>query len=628
MINPLSSSYSAPTGSCLLRLIVPELRVADVTFNINILLDALKQAAAEAYQPQLVLFPELCLTGSTCGDLFFQPLLQEKALEGLTHLQEAAQQLKLWAVVGLPLAFAGRLYDAAVLLSPQGVMGVSLAAEPRDFSGCYPSRWFAPAAALPADQIELLGKRVPIAANLTLQLPEFISGNLQICIGDLRYGQYDRSVSLLLNPCALPALAEPALLTASSYAQRVQLPGILAFASCGPCESTTDMVMSGMAGMAVCSQLLTETQPLQFSTQSASIDVNLTAAINTQADQPTQEKSTPAISQTPFIASTDQDAQFQRAFAIQVAALAGRLRYTGIRRVVLGISGGSDSSLALLVCAQAFTQLGLDKKDIFAISLPGPGTTGASQERLEALAELAGVTFCTIPIDAALEQHLKDIGHPLDIFDVTYENAQARERTQILMDLANQHQALMVGTGDLSEIALGWCTFNGDHMSMYDPNAGLPKTLLLRVLAWAGEALFGAEGAAITQQICQANITPELIPTSTGGAKAQATEASIGPYLLHDFFLYHAIGQRQSPKEVFNLAKQAFAGSYTAQEILHWMRVFYSRFFSQQFKRSASTDGPQIVGLSLSPRGGWMMPSDASAALWLEEIQALEKSVE
>jgi NAD+ synthase (glutamine-hydrolysing) len=627
MINPLTSSNSSPTGSCLLRVVVPELRVADVTFNTSILLDALQQAAAEASQPQLVLFPELSLTGSTCGDLFFQSLLQRKALEGLAHLQEAAQQLKLWVVVGLPLAFAGRLYDAAVLLSPQGVMGVSLAAKPRDFSGRYPSRWFAPAAALPADQIELLGKRVPIAANLTLQLPELISGNLQICIGDLRDGQYDRSVSLLLNPCALLALAEPAFLTASSYAQRVQLPGSLAFASCGPCESTTDLVMSGMAGMAVCCQLLTETQPLQFSTQSASVRIDFSAAMP-QADQPTQEKNTPFIRQTPFIASTDQDAQFQRAFAIQVAALAGRLRYTGIRRVVLGISGGSDSSLALLVCAQAFTQLGWDKKDIFAISLPGPGTTGASKERLEALAELAGVTFRTIPIVPALEQHLKDIGHPLDIFDVTYENAQARERTQILMDLANQHQALMVGTGDLSEIALGWCTFNGDHMSMYDPNAGLPKTLLPRILAWAGEALFGAEGAAITQQICQATITPELIPTSTGGTKAQATEASIGPYLLHDFFLYHAIGQRLSPKEVFNLAKQAFAGSYTAQEILRWLRIFYSRFFSQQFKRSASTDGPQIVGLSLSPRGGWMMPSDASAALWLEEIQAIEKSVE
>ena len=628
MTNPLSSSTFPAAETLRLRVVVPELRVADVIFNTSILLDALKQAAAEAYQPQLVLFPELCLTGSTCGDLFFQPLLQRKALENLARLQEAAQQLNLWAVVGLPLALAGRLYDAAALLSPQGLAGISLAAQPRDFSGRHPNRWFAPASELPTDMIDLLGKRVPIAADLTLQLPELISGNLQICIGDLRDGQYDRTVSLLLNPCALPALAEPLLLTAESYAQRVNIPGVLAFASCGPCESTTDLVMSGMAGIAEAGELLTETQPLQFSTQSASIDVNLNAAATPQTDQPTQEKNAPSLSQTPFIASANPFAQFQRAFAIQSAALVGRLRYTGIQRVVLGLSGGSDSSMALLVCAQAFTQLGLDKKGILAISLPGPGTTAASKERLETLAELTGVTFRTIPIGAALEQHLKDIGHPLDVFDVTYENAQARERTQILMDLANQSNALMVGTGDLSEIALGWGTFNGDHMSMYDPNAGLPKTLLLRVLAWAGEALFGAEGAAITQQICQATISPELIPTGTSSTPAHSTEASIGPYLLHDFFLYYAIGQRLSPKEVFNLAKQAFIGSYTAHEILRWMRIFYSRFFSQQFKRSASTDGPQIVGLSLSPRGGWMMPSDASAALWLEEIQALEKSVE
>ena len=628
MTNQCSSSTYPTAETLRLRVVVPELRVADVIFNTSILLDALHQAASEGSGTQLALFPELCLTGSTCGDLFFQPLLQRKALENLARLQEAAQQLNLWAVVGLPLALACKLYDAAALLSPQGLAGVSLAAQPRDFSGRQPNRWFAPASDLPTDMIDLLGKRVPIAADLTLQLPELISGNLQICIGDLQDGQYDRTVSLLLNPCALPALAEPLLLTAESYAQRVNIPGVLAFASCGPCESTTDLVMSGMAGIAQAGKLLTETQPLQFSTQSASIDVNLNAAATPQTDQPTQEKNAPSLSQTPFIASANPFAQFQRAFAIQSVALVGRLRYTGIQRVVLGLSGGSDSSMALLVCAQAFTQLGLDKKGIFAISLPGPGTTAASKERLDALAKLTGATFRTIPIGAALEQHLKDIGHPLDIFDVTYENAQARERTQILMDLANQHQALMVGTGDLSEIALGWCTFNGDHMSMYDPNAGLPKTLLLRVLAWAGEALFGAEGAAITQQICQATITPELIPTRTGGTKAQATEASIGPYLLHDFFLYHAIGQRLSPKEVFKLAKQAFVGSYTAQEILRWLRMFYSRFFSQQFKRSASTDGPQIVGLSLSPRGGWMMPSDASATLWLEEIQALEKSVE
>ena len=626
MINQSSSQKISSTGTLHLRVVVPELRVADISFNTAILLDILQQAAAEESQPQLVLFPELCLTGSTCGDLFFQPLLQEKALEGLARLQEAAQQLNLWSVFGLPLAVAGKLYDAAVLLGPQGAVGVSLASQPRDFSGHYPSRWFAPAFALPATEIDLLGKHVPAGPDLSLQLPELTSGTLQIYVGSLQDRQYDHSVSLLLNPCALPALAEPALFTAQSYAQRSGVKGMLAFASCGPCESTTDLVMSGLAGIAQGSQLLAETQPLQLGTQSALAELPLTVAESSRAVQPAPQVS--SLSQTPFIASADLAAQCERVFAIQTAALIGRLRYTGLKRVVLGLSGGSDSSLTLMVCCQAFTQLGWDKKDILAISLPGPGSSAGSKQRLERLATLAGVTFRTIPISAAIEGHLKDIGHPLDAFDVTYENAQARERTQILMDLANQSNALMLGTGDLSEIALGWCTFNGDHMSMYDPNAGLPKTLLLRVLAWAGEQLFGQAGAEIAQEICQATISPELIPAGADSTEAQSTEASIGPYRLHDFFFYYAIGQRLSPKEVFSLAKQAFEGSFSPQEILGWMRVFYSRLFSQQFKRSASTDGPQIVGLSLSPRGGWAMPSDASPALWLAEVQALEKSVE
>ena len=263
MTNPLSSSTFPAAETLRLRVVVPELQVADVIFNTSILLDALQQAAAEAFQPQLVLFPELCLTGSTCGDLFFQPLLREKALENLARLQEAAQQFNLWAVVGLPLALAGKLYDAAALLSPQGLAGISLAAQPRDFSGRQPNRWFAPASDLSIGMIDLLGKRVPIAANLTLQLPELTSGNLQICIGDLRDNQYDRSVSLLLNPCALPALAEPALLTAESYAQRTRAAGVLAFASCGPCESTTDLVMSGIAGIAQAGKLLAEMNSAQ-----------------------------------------------------------------------------------------------------------------------------------------------------------------------------------------------------------------------------------------------------------------------------------------------------------------------------------------------------------------------------
>ena len=303
--------------------------------------------------------------------------------------------------------------------------------------------------------------------------------------------------------------------------------------------------------------------------------------------------------------------------------MVGRLRHTRLRKLVLGLSGGADSSLALLVCWQAFKQMGLDQKDIQALSMPGPGSTQSSRERLENLARLCGVTLREIPITGALESHLQDIGHSLDLYDLTYENAQARERTQILLDLANQHGALMVGTGDLSEIALGWCTFAGDQISNYHVNAGLPKTLVLRVLAWAGAALLGEEGAAAVSKVCASAISPELLPVRADGSSPQETESVLGPYLLHDFFLYHSIVNRLSVRQLYPLALSAFTGQYTPQQILSWLRLFYQRFFSQQFKRSAGPEGPRVTAVSLSARGGWIMPADTSSALWLNELENL-----
>ena len=301
-----------------------------------------------------------------------------------------------------------------------------------------------------------------------------------------------------------------------------------------------------------------------------------------------------------------------------------RLLHTHQRKVILGISGGADSSQALLVCCRAFDRLGLDRKDILAIHLPGPGSSRSSRDRSTTLADLAGVTQRTIPIGPALLAHLEDIGHPSGLHDVTFENAQARERTQILMDLANQQNALVVGTGDLSEIALGWCTFNGDHMSMYDVNCGLPKTLLLRALVWAGKFLFGQQGETIAQKIAQAPISPELLPLDETGATSQKTEDVLGPYELHDFFLYYAIARQMTPDDVFRFAVQCFEEDYTPAQILTTLKIFYRRFFSQQFKRSASPDGPQLLEISLSPRAGWRMPSDASSEVWLEAVEKIQ----
>jgi len=607
-----------------LSVVVPELRVADVNFNCREILRALEQTAAANPAPRLALFPELCLTGCTCGDLFLQPLLVESALKALERIAASCRSLGIWSLVGLPYRHINRLYNAAALLGPDGPAGLSLERVPLDPLTNFPSRWFSAGSEFPDTRAELLGKNVPAAADLSLRLPELYPERVQVCVGQTDNLILEMRVGLLLNPCALPALA----LSEETPQTRLSLRGsrraVWAYASCGPCESTAEAVFSGKAGILRSGDTLAETQPLQFSTQSARAKIGSGKPPAHNPIQHSAETAPQLLTQTPFISSSQPEAQYAEAFAIQTAGLVGRLRHTGLRKLVLGLSGGADSSLALLVCWQAFKQMGLDQKDIQALSMPGPGSTQSSRERLESLARLCGVTLREIPITGALESHLQDIGHPLDLYDLTYENAQARERTQILLDLANQHGALMVGTGDLSEIALGWCTFAGDQISNYHVNAGLPKTLVLRVLAWAGAALLGEEGAAAVSKVCASAISPELLPVRADGSSPQETESVLGPYLLHDFFLYHSIVNRLSVRQLYPLALSAFTGQYTPQQILSWLRLFYQRFFSQQFKRSAGPEGPRVTAVSLSTRGGWIMPADASGALWLHELENLE----
>ncbi|MEN6556507.1 MAG: NAD(+) synthase [Anaerolineaceae bacterium] len=612
-----------PCRGLQLSVVVPELRAADVDFNCREILRALEQTTAQNPAPRLAVFPELCLTGCSCGDLFLQPLLVESALRALERIAAGCRSMETWALVGLPFQHVKRLYNAAVLLGPHGPAGLSLEREPLDPLSGFPSRWFSAGGEFPDTQAEILGQSVPAAADLSLRLPELYPERIQLCVGRTENLILEMRVGLLLNPCALPALA----LADQTPETRLSLRGrqaVWAYASCGPCESTAEAVFSGKAGILRDGETLAETQPLQFSTQSARALIGPRKRSARKAAEQSNEAPPPALTQTPFLSVSQPDAQCAAAFAIQSAGLAGRLRRTGLRKVVLGLSGGADSSLALMVSFQAFQLLGLEKQDILALSLPGPGSTQSSRERLERLASLCGVTLREIPITGALESHLRDIGHPPDCFDLTYENAQARERTQILLDLANQHSALMVGTGDLSEIALGWCTFAGDQTSNYHVNAGLPKTLVLRVLAWAGRELFGEDGAAAVSSICAAAISPELLPVRADGSSPQETETVLGPYLLHDFFLYHSLVNKLSPRQVYQLALSAFAGQYAPQQVLAWLRLFYRRFFSQQFKRSAGPEGPKVSALSLSARGGWVMPADASGALWLNELENLD----
>ena len=334
----------------------------------------------------------------------------------------------------------------------------------------------------------------------------------------------------------------------------------------------------------------------------------------------------PTLSRTPFVpADPAQRAHNCREiFAIQATGLSRRLKHTGSQKVTVGISGGLDSTLALLVIVHAFDRLGLDRSGIVAITMPGFGTTARTRGNAERLAELLGVTLRTIPITDSVRQHFRDIGHDETTHDVTYENAQARERTQILMDVANQIGGLMVGTGDLSEGALGWMTFNGDHMSMYHVNAGVPKTLVRYLVEWCADEVFDGETSTVLRDIGATPITPELLPLGENDALEQKTEETIGPYELHDFFLFHIVRYQCAPAKVFYLARQLFAGDYDDATILRWLTVFYRRFFSQQFKRSSMPDGPKVGSVALSPRGDWRMPSDASSAAWQAELERLK----
>jgi len=589
-----------------LAVVVPETRVADVAFNSRQIQSVL--ASLKASNPDWVIFPPLCLTGSTCGDLFRQKLLQTAALQALIDCAPLTAGTSSKVLLGLPLAVGDEAFEGVALLSGGQVEALMVAPWP-DSSALSPS------VRIPAQtQLKLGGEVVTLDTN-----HPFHFGQVEILLGHQPPATTESEV--LINLINLPALApaEEVPQTAFDPAART---GITVICSAGASESTTDQVFSGKAEIWQNGHCLAAAPELSFETQVIQAVCDPKASLTVPLRRNVKRNKQPV--RFPFINNNEPEKQFARLLEIQSAGLMRRLLHTHQRRVILGLSGGADSSQALLVCCHAFDRLGLDRKDILAIHMPGPGSSHSSRERSTTLADLAGVTQRTIPIGPALSAHLEDIGHPAGLHDVTFENAQARERTQILMDLANQQDALMVGTGDLSEIALGWCTFNGDHMSMYDVNCGLPKTLLLRLLVWAGRFLFGPAGETAAQKIAQAPISPELLPLDEDKETSQRTEEVLGPYELHDFFLFYAIGRQMTPDEVFGLAVECFQDDYTPSQILTTLKTFYRRFFSQQFKRSASADGPQLLEISLSPRAGWRMPSDASSALWLEAVEKIE----
>ncbi len=631
----------------------PELKVADVHFNAAEIRNVAKTALEK--QCRFVLFPELCLTGYTCADLFFQQQLQQGVEQALLELAEFTAQNRLTLVAGLPFALAGRIYNCAAVISNGEICGLV----PKTFlpnSGeFYEQRWFSSADECRVDACTVGGRKIPFGADLLFRaedMPQALIG-IEICedawsVAPPSGSQALAGATLLLNLSASPEiLGKQAYRRQLVAAQSARCLAAYVYASAGPNESTTDLVFSGHSLIAENGRILAETERFRFGSQLVAADIDLDHLVGERqrnstfaSGKPLRDYRVQAVSiqaepvgrlqrplnRRPFVPANDDDraARCQEIFQIQTSGLIKRLRHTGSRHVVIGLSGGLDSTLALLVCVKAFDRLGLDLSGIVALTMPGFGTTARTRGNAEELAGQLGLALRVVAIDQAVSRHFVDIGHDPRQLDITYENSQARERTQILMDVANQVGGLVIGTGDLSELALGWCTYNGDHMSMYAVNAGVPKTLVRYLVDWCATEEFSGRTTGILRDICATPVSPELLPPDAEGNIGQFTEQVVGPYELHDFFLYQVVRMGFPPRKVLFLAEQAFAPDYPRPELLQWLRHFYRRFFAQQFKRSCLPDGPKVGTVALSPRGDWRMPSDASAALWLEQLERLQ----
>ncbi len=638
-------------GLVRIGVVSPEHRVADIAFNC----EQIRQAVNATADCRFFLLPELCVTAYSCGDLFFQSLLIEQAQQALFELAEFSAEKQLTLVVGTPVAQGGRLFNCAAFISCGQILGLVPKTFLPNTQEFYEERWFSSSADRSADFVEWRGETIPFGSDLLFRaegLSDCTIG-IEICedgwVANPPSGQMAVSgATVLLNLSASPELlGKEAYRRALVQANSARCLAAYVYASAGPGESSTDLVFSGHSLIAENGVVLAETERFKFDSQTIVADIDIERLVNERfknnsfaasrsengyrlIDFPLSDAlATPLlrpVPATPFVpvAAEERAERCHEIFEIQTTGLAKRLRHVNCSRAVIGISGGLDSTLALLVTVKAFDKLGYDRSGIEAVTMPGFGTTGRTRGNAERLAELLGVTLRVISIDAAVRQHFADLGHDETVHNITYENSQARERTQLLMNISNQVGGLLIGTGDLSELALGWCTYNGDHMSMYGVNGGVPKTLVRYLVAWCAESEFSGETADILIDVCETPVSPELLPPHENGEIKQRTEDKVGPYLLHDFFLYHCVRLQFRPAKILFLAQQAFADQFSDEVLRQWLQVFYRRFFSQQFKRSCLPDGPKVGSVVLSPRGDWRMPSDACVALWLKDLEQLE----
>ena len=626
--------------------VTPKVRVADPEYNAEAIIGKLSEEWKK--KTKIIVFPELCLTAYTCNDLFLQKALLDGAKEALRKVVRASDGHDALIFVGLPYEHCGKLYNVAACVQDGELLGLVPKTYLPNYSEFYEDRYFTPGPDEPVNA-DFFGETVPLGTNLLFcceELPELKVG-VEIC----------EDVWVPNPPSIAHAMAGATVIVNCSASneivgkhayrnmlirgQSARLVCAYLYANTGDGESTQDVVFGGHNIIAENGACLAETERFEPQTITSEIDVQRLAAerrkLNTY--EVYEDESyllvdfsldlqdtvlTRDIDPAPFVPAdtSEKSRRCEEILQIQALGLKKRLEHTNGTRVVLGISGGLDSTLALLVSTRTFDLLGLPREGIHAVTMPGFGTTDRTYQNACELTRRLGATLTEVPIGPAVMQHFKDIGQDPDKHDVTYENSQARERTQILMDIANMENALVVGTGDLSELALGWATYNGDHMSMYGVNGSVPKTLVRHLVRHFADSCGEERLKAILYDVLDTPVSPELLPPEDGKI-SQKTEDLVGPYELHDFYLYYVLRFGFRPGKIFRMAKKAFAGVYSEEVILKWLKTFYRRFFAQQFKRSCLPDGPKVGSVAVSPRGDLRMPSDASNRLWLKELEEL-----
>jgi NAD+ synthase (glutamine-hydrolysing) len=626
---------------------VPAIKVADIKYNVQQIEGLVAQAEGKGVE--VMVTPELCITGYTCQDLFREQLLIDQAEQGVMQLLDFTRKLDVILIVGAPVVINGLLYNCAIVIQRGTILGVVPKTYLPNYGEFYEKRWFASAQDLNPSDIYLAGSPVHVSSEpILFKTGDGVKFGVEICEDVWAPIPPSNSLALAGADIILNLSASDELIGKHNYLrsllaqQSARTISGYVYASSGFGESTQDVVYGGNAMIFENGSLLLEGERFSLQPQIAVTQIDVeklrmerrqnTTFINAQRGAHAQhiqaKPVTPKdfdlirdVDAHPFIPKdADMQSSCEEILNIQVAGLAKRLYHINAQKAVIGISGGLDSTLALLVTVKAFDRLGLDRKGIIGITMPGFGTTDRTYNNAMKLMQVLGITIREISIAKAVTQHFEDIGHDPKQHDITYENSQARERTQILMDVANQVNGIVVGTGDLSELALGWATYNGDHMSMYGVNAGVPKTLIRYLVTYVA----GEMATDTLLDIVDTPISPELIPADEKGNIKQKTEDLVGPYELHDFFIYYFLRYGFSPAKIYVLAQKAFAKDYDDATIKKWLTTFCRRFFTQQFKRSCLPDGPKVGSVSLSPRGDWRMPSDASYALWLKECENLE----